>query len=90
MFIPYLMKQISILVICILLCVSYNQYEHVIQKIENLIKTTTFYFIRHAEKDRSDPTNKNPHLTKTGQLRANNWSAILHHIPFHVIYSTDY
>ena len=31
---------------------------------------TTYYLIRHAEKDRSDTTDKNPELNKTGKERA--------------------
>jgi broad specificity phosphatase PhoE len=53
-------------------------------------KTTTYYFIRHAEKDRTDPSNKNPHLTETGKTRAVKWSNILQHVPFDAVYSTDY
>ena len=35
--------------------------------------TTTYYLIRHAEKELSNPENKNPHLTQQGIERANNW-----------------
>lgn len=52
--------------------------------------TSTYYFIRHAEKDRTDPADKNPHLTEIGQERANHWSNILGHIKFDAVYSTDY
>jgi broad specificity phosphatase PhoE len=51
---------------------------------------STFYFIRHAEKDRKDKTNHNPHLTEVGHARANHWSEILKHVKFDAIYSTDY
>ncbi|MGC1631715.1 MAG: phosphoglycerate mutase family protein [Gelidibacter sp.] len=51
---------------------------------------TTYYFIRHAEKDRSNPSEKDAHLTEEGHKRAKNWSEILQHIPFDAIYSTDY
>ena len=51
---------------------------------------TTLYFIRHAEKDRSDPFEKNPHLIQKGLERANNWSRILGAVKFDAIYSTDY
>ncbi|WOD43131.1 SixA phosphatase family protein [Hwangdonia lutea] len=54
------------------------------------IETSTYYFIRHAEKDRSDQTNKNPHLTEIGKKRAEHWSQILAHVKFDAIYSTDY
>ncbi|PNQ72665.1 phosphoglycerate mutase [Hanstruepera neustonica] len=51
---------------------------------------TTFYLIRHAEKDRSDSSNKNPHLTEKGHERAQHWSNILKHVKFDAIYSTDF
>ena len=35
---------------------------------------TTYYFIRHAEKDTTDTSNKNPELTETGKKRAQNWT----------------
>lgn len=49
-----------------------------------------YYFIRHAEKDESDASNKNPHLTTKGQQRAENWSKILGNENFDLVYSTDY
>lgn len=51
---------------------------------------TTYYFIRHAEKDRTDPSDKDPHLTQVGIARANRWSDILGEVKFDAIYSTDY
>jgi len=51
---------------------------------------TTYYLIRHAEKDRADNSNKNPNLTKIGQNRAKNWSIVFESIPFDIIYSTNY
>jgi len=51
---------------------------------------TTLYFIRHAEKDRSNPNNKDPHLTATGNQRAIYWSEVLKNVKFEAIYSTDY
>lgn len=52
--------------------------------------TTTYYLIRHAEKDRSDKTNKNPGLTKDGLTRAENWSNVFKNITFDAVYSTNY
>lgn len=52
--------------------------------------TTTYYLIRHAEKDRSDKTNRNPHLTEKGLKRADNWSSVLKDVKFDAVYSTDY
>lgn len=52
--------------------------------------TTTYYLIRHSEKDQSDKTNRNPHLTEKGRKRAENWSTILKNVKFDAVYSTDY
>lgn len=54
------------------------------------LSTTTYYLIRHAEKDRSDPTDKNPHLTEEGVLRARNWATYFEDIKIDQIFSTDY
>lgn len=51
---------------------------------------TSYYLIRHAEKDRSNSNNKDPHLTETGLLRAQKWANTLKHIAFDKVYSTDY
>ncbi|EGV42426.1 phosphoglycerate mutase [Bizionia argentinensis JUB59] len=51
---------------------------------------TTLYFIRHSEKDRSNPDNKNPHLTILGKERAQYWAEVLQHIKFDAIYTTNY
>lgn len=52
--------------------------------------TTTYYFIRHAEKNRSNPSEKDPHLTEQGHKRAQNWNKVLENIHFDAIYTTDY
>ena len=52
--------------------------------------TTTYYLIRHAEKDRSDKSDRNPHLTEKGKKRADNWANILKDVKFDAVYSTDY
>ncbi|MDY8138244.1 histidine phosphatase family protein [Aquimarina sp. 2201CG5-10] len=52
--------------------------------------TTTYFFIRHAEKDLSDPNNRNPHLTQEGKTRAQNWSHILSNANIDMVFSTDY
>ena len=51
---------------------------------------TTFYLIRHAEKDRSNPDEKNPKLTSKGLERANNWAKYFDSIPLNSIYTTSY
>lgn len=51
---------------------------------------TTYYFIRHAEKDLSDPSNKDPQLTERGLQRAKDWSVIFKEVSFDLILSTDF
>jgi len=53
-------------------------------------KVTTYYLIRHAEKDESDKTNKDPHLTEEGKKRAENWTEVFGNVKFDMVYSTNY
>lgn len=53
-------------------------------------QTSTYYFIRHAEKDKSDKSNKNPDLIMEGVLRAAKWSLVFDNLKFDAVYSTDY
>ena len=39
-------------------------------------EVTTYYFIRHAEKDRSNEENRDPKLKEAGILRAAKWSLV--------------
>lgn len=71
------------LLVLIISCVFFNSYAQE-------VSPTTYYFIRHAEKDRSDDTNKNPDLTKKGNNRAKNWSIVFENVDFDLIYSTKY
>ena len=52
--------------------------------------TSVYYFIRHAEKDRSDSTNKNPSLTIQGLERANKWARFFKDKNIAAVYSTNY
>lgn len=51
---------------------------------------STYYLIRHAEKDRSDSSNRNPNLKKEGLERAKKWAEVLKDIDLDAVYSTDY
>jgi broad specificity phosphatase PhoE len=51
---------------------------------------TTYYFIRHAEKDRSDPDDRNPNLMDTGEARAQRWAEHFKEIDLDAVYSTKY
>lgn len=53
-------------------------------------ETTTYFLMRHAEKDLSDPKNPNPDLTETGVERSVKWEKVLSHIDFDAVYSTDF
>ena len=53
-------------------------------------EVTTYYFIRHAEKVRTDSANKNPSLTEKGKSRAKHWSVVFKNVAFNLIYSTNY
>ena len=57
-------------------------------KVEDTI--STFYFIRHAEKDRSDAENIDPELTQEGLGRAMHWAEILDEVAIDAVYTTDY
>lgn len=48
------------------------------------------YLIRHAEKDRSDPLNKNPHLNENGKERSLLWNEYFENNKIDAIYSTNY
>ncbi|UMB61482.1 histidine phosphatase family protein [Lutibacter sp. A80] len=72
------------LIISVLICsVTLNAQE-------NSSEITTYYFIRHAEKNRLNPSNKNPNLKEKGVDRALNWSKTFKNIEFDYIFSTNY
>lgn len=52
--------------------------------------STTYYLIRHAEKDRTDSTESDPTLTNMGFKRAQYWAQYFDSIPLNEIYSTNY
>lgn len=53
-------------------------------------ETTTYYLIRHAEKDRTDKTNRNPNLNDKGLERAQKWAEYFDLIDLDAVYSTNY
>jgi broad specificity phosphatase PhoE len=52
--------------------------------------TTTYYLIRHAEKDRSNELNTNPSLNFEGEKRAQNWANYFKNKQLDAVYSTKY
>lgn len=77
-------KLILIALISLFLCSSCAEHA---EKKEDV---STYYLIRHAEKDRTDKTNKNPNLNDAGLVRAQNWGVHFKDIKFDAIYSTEY
>jgi len=69
----------------ILIVISVSTYAQ-----EQNSSTTTYYLIRHAEKDRTDKTNRNPDLNQLGEKRAQQWSHYFSKIDLDAIYSTNY
>ncbi|MEX0996548.1 MAG: phosphoglycerate mutase family protein [Flavobacteriaceae bacterium] len=53
-------------------------------------KTTIYYLIRHAEKDRTNPDDEDPNLDEDGLKRAENWASIFSEIELDAIYSSDF
>ncbi|MBQ0769855.1 MAG: histidine phosphatase family protein [Bizionia sp.] len=50
---------------------------------------TTYYFIRHSEKNRVQ-SSKNPDLLEKGHSRAENWAEYFKTISFDAVYSTNF
>ncbi|MFZ0489754.1 MAG: phosphoglycerate mutase family protein [Salegentibacter sp.] len=51
---------------------------------------TTYYLIRHAEKDRSNPLENDPDLNEEGRKRAQKWAEVFRDIDFDAIYSSAF
>lgn len=51
---------------------------------------STFYLIRHAEKDRTDPENPDPELNQDGLGRAIKWAEVFDPVMLDAIYTTNY
>lgn len=79
-------KIIFILALSLLSTISFAQEE----KKEKEPVVTTYYFIRHAEKQRQNPDNKDPRLTFEGYKRAENWKKVFKYVPLNAVYSTNY
>ncbi|MCT4698714.1 SixA phosphatase family protein [Tenacibaculum haliotis] len=73
-------KYLLVLVLVFSSLISCNQEE----------TNTTYYLIRHAEKDRTDKANRNPDLNNTGQERAKKWANYFKDIKLDAVYSTNY
>lgn len=77
------MKKIFLLIIFSSILIN---FESKAQETE----TTTYYLIRHAEKNRLVTSDNNPNLKEKGVDRAVKWSKTFKHINFDYIFSTNY
>lgn len=87
------MKRILLLISLALTACNFNvsaNSEKSNEKIGSVQAPTTYYFIRHAEKDTSDPANKDPELAAEGIQRAEKWAKVFKDVSFDLIYSSDY
>lgn len=90
------MSQIFILVMTLLTSQSFSEPVRtadtatVEQQEKKEQEMTTYYFIRHAEKDETDPTEKDPELTPEGKARTKKWTAVFKEVPFDMVYSSKY
>lgn len=76
------MKRLLLLILFVSIC-----FPSIAQEKQS---TTTYFLIRHAEKDRGNPENKNPHLNNKGKERALRWSQIFKDIKLDAVYTTNY
>ena len=84
------MKFLQLLLITGLLFMQSCKEEQPVTIIKSDTGTTTFYLIRHAEKDRTNPDDADPELNQKGLGRAMHWAEILKDANIDAIYSTDY
>lgn len=84
------MKLLKILSLCIFLSFLSCKEDKPIESTNENPSVSTFYLIRHAEKDRSDPENVDPELSQKGLGRAMHWAEILNEVDLDAIYSTNF
>ena len=64
--------------------------ENPLQEEKTSDMATVYYFIRHAEKDTSNPDERDPELIEAGIQRAEKWADVFKDISFDLIYSSNY
>lgn len=84
------MRNMKLLIILSLTWVAFSCKEDRKEPLMEAEYISTFYFIRHAEKDRSDPNNRDPELNQDGLGRAMRWAEILDPVNLDAIYITDF
>ncbi|WP_435622619.1 SixA phosphatase family protein [Flagellimonas sp.] len=76
---------LGVLAVVLLNCKKDNKD---IEKDKELV--STFYLIRHAEKDRTNPENTDPELNQDGLNRAIKWAEVFDPVELDAIYSTNF
>lgn len=83
-------QKLSILAFIFLTFTACKEEKPMTAEVQEDQVVSTFYLIRHAEKDRSNAENVDPVLTQKGLGRAMHWAEILKEVDLDAIYSTDY
>ncbi|NNE77112.1 MAG: histidine phosphatase family protein [Pricia sp.] len=83
-------KNIQFVFILFISLTSCKDDQKIAEETTEQTVVSTFYFIRHAEKDRLDPENIDPELTQQGLGRAMHWAEILEEVDLDAIFTTDY
>ncbi len=92
------MKRYLIILIFMPLFISCNQHteKNTSNDLENINsenvkeQNTTYYLIRHAEKDRTNPEDQDPSLNIEGLKRAKRWATYFEPFQIDQIYTTKY
>lgn len=85
------MKTIKLLLLSFIFISVTSCKDDVVPEIEEKEPViSTYYFIRHAEKDRSDSENPDPELNQEGLGRAIRWERVFSDIELDEVYCTDY
>ena len=80
----------KIIVVSLFIFIAFSCQSNKKEKTIPIENSTLYYFIRHAEKDRTDKTNNDPELTDIGIQRAKNWAVYFEDIVLDQVFSTNY
>ncbi|MET6990375.1 SixA phosphatase family protein [Sediminicola arcticus] len=81
-------ERLLVLVLCFSFFTSCKEEKVIQPPMDSLV--TTFYLIRHAEKERINPEDTDPDLNQEGLGRSIRWAEVFDLVPLDAIYSTDY
>lgn len=84
------MKLLKIISLSLLITFFSCKEDKPIENANSNPNISTFYLIRHAEKDRSNPEDADPELNQKGLGRAMHWAEIFNEVDLDAIYSTNF